>query len=83
MRLAVAATGDAPAEQLSVLWADVEMITDAQAADAALKRAQLGVPFPTIARDLGYTPQEIDAMRTQRRADVLDTTGLDLRDLAS
>ena len=77
-RLATAVVdGTFPATRPRVLWADAETRTVAEAADAALKRAQLGIPFATLMADLGYSPEEIDQLRRQRRAQQLDTINLD------
>jgi hypothetical protein len=46
-------------DQLECVWADAESRTLAAAADAAGKLAQIGVPLPQLAEDLGYSPTEI------------------------
>jgi len=66
------------ADALETIWSDPESRTDAAAADAALKRSQLGVPWSQLMADLGYTPAQVEAMRTQRRQDALDGQGFDL-----
>lgn len=54
-----------------VLWADTERKTDAQLADAAVKKQQAGVPWEQRMVDLGYSPPEIERMRAQRAEDML------------
>lgn len=71
------------ADRLETVWADPESRTDAAAADAALKRSDLGVPWEQLMADLGYTPSQIVAMRTMRRTEALDGQGIDLRQLAA
>jgi hypothetical protein len=44
---------------MEAVWSDPETRTVAQSADAAGKLAQIGIPLPQIAEDLGYSPQEI------------------------
>jgi hypothetical protein len=68
-------------EAMEVVWRDPETRTVAQAADAAVKKAEIGVPFGQLAEDLGYTPTQIERMRQMRRQDTLDTAGLDLEGL--
>jgi hypothetical protein len=65
MRLAAAWQGVDVAEDVSVLWADPERKTDAQLSDAVLKSAQYGVPWEQRMIDRGYTPPQIERMRTQ------------------
>jgi hypothetical protein len=66
------------ARTLEVVWRDPESRTEAMAADAALKRAQLGVPLPTLWADLGYTPAQIAEMQRQRAVDAVTAQGIDL-----
>ncbi len=65
-------------DRLETVWRDPETPTVAQAADAALKKADIGIPFAQLAEDLGYSPQQIEAMRASRRAETLDSLGIDL-----
>lgn len=54
-----------------VIWADPESRTVAELADAAVKKAAAGVPWRQRMVDLGYSPQEIDRMETERMQDLL------------
>jgi hypothetical protein len=79
MRLALAVErGDVPtsAEAMETVWANPEVRNDAQAADAAQKKKDLGVPFRQLAEDLGYSPVQVERMLAERQADGL---GLDAR----
>lgn len=69
------------AESMETVWADPETRTVAQAADAAVKKADLGVPWAQLMEDLGYSPAQIERMRLMRRQDALDGQGLDLDQL--
>jgi hypothetical protein len=68
--------GTFPEIRPRIIWRDPETRTAGQAADAALKRSELGVPFAQLMEDLGYTPEQIAKMRGQRRSDALDRTGV-------
>lgn len=69
------------AESMETVWADPETRTVAQAADAAVKKADLGVPWAQLMEDLGYSPTQVERMRAMRRQDALDGQGLDLEGL--
>lgn len=45
------------------VWRDPEIRSEAQLADAAIKRKELGVPLEQLWEDLGYTPTQIDRFR--------------------
>ena len=64
MALALNASGrsDVTAAQCEVLWQDPEQIPVTQLADAAVKKATVGVPQPVLWRELGYTPEQIAEM---------------------
>ena len=66
------------AARLETVWADPESRTRAMEADAALKMQTLGVPFETLMRQLGFTPSEVAAMRSQRITEAIDRQGVDL-----
>jgi hypothetical protein len=53
------------------LWADPESRTDAEKADAAVKRMAAGVPWSQRMDDLGYTPQQIQRMQGERYSEML------------
>lgn len=74
MRLAFRIIGDterAAAVDAETLWADPERKTDAQLADAAVKKMQAGVPWAQRMRDMQYTPAEITRMRAERADEAL------------
>lgn len=52
-------------------WSDPERKTDAQLADAAVKKQTAGVPWRQVMADLGYTPQQVDRMEAERATDSL------------
>jgi hypothetical protein len=65
-------------DQLETQWRDPATPTVAQKADAAVKLTG-GKPIITIEQaqeDLGYTPQQIEAMRAQFRAEALQAAAL-------
>ncbi len=62
-----------------VQWADAATRSVAQEADAVVKLYQAGLlPAPYALAKLGYPDDEIAAIRTARRADALDTAGVNL-----
>lgn len=67
-----------------VVWADPATRSVAQEADAIVKLHAAGIIPTTIALSrLGYTAADIDAIRVARRAEALDTAGVDLTALTS
>ena len=58
------------------LWADPESRTLGELADAALKKKTAGVTWRQLMMDLGYTPDAIDRMETERVQDALVTATL-------
>lgn len=68
----------AGAERLETVWADPESRTRAMEADAALKLSELGVPWETLMLRLGFTPEQVANMRTQRVAEAIDRQAVDL-----
>lgn len=54
-----------------LMWADPESRSDAELADAGLKKQTIGVPWRQNMEDLGYTPVQIARMRTERAADAM------------
>lgn len=80
-RLVVAAdTGvDPESVDVAVQWADPGTRSIAEEADAVVKLHAAGILPTTFAlAKLGYTDDEIAAIRAARRAEALDTVGLDL-----
>jgi len=53
------------------LWADPESRTLGELADAALKKKTAGVTWRQLMLDLGYTPDAIDRMESERVQDAL------------
>lgn len=71
--------------EVRVKWADPSTRSVAQEADAVTKLYSAGLlPASTALARLGYTADEIEEIRAARRAEALDTAGVDmLRGLAS
>lgn len=73
---------DPLAIDLDVVWGNPETRTPAQAADAAAKLVSVGVPLAIVLEDqMGYTPAQIDRVRTAQRSQALDGAGVDLAGL--
>ena len=84
-RLMVAVrTGLPPhAIELAVQWADPATRSIAQEADAVVKLFSAGLlPASFALRKLGYSDDEVGQIRAARRAEALDTTGMDFGALA-
>ena len=67
IQLAFLSTGDEErARQIigDTIWVDPEARSHAQVVDAAVKQIQIGVPNEILWEKIGYTPQEIERMRT-------------------
>jgi hypothetical protein len=65
-RIALAIAGAEPeALELQVLWRDPAQRSPAQTADAAVKLQAIGVPTEALWEYVGYTPQQVDRMRSQ------------------
>lgn len=80
-RLMVAVRDGRDPEQVEarVQWADAATRSDAQAADATVKLVQAGIlPVSYALAKLGYSDDEIAAIRVARRAEALDTAGINL-----
>lgn len=54
-----------------IIWGSAERKTDAQLADAAVKKQAAGVPWHQLMEDMQYTPQQIQRMETDRATDAL------------
>ena len=75
---------DPAAVHIETQWANPESRTPAQTANAVTKLVQSGILPPSEAlRQLGYTAEDIDRIRSLRRAEALDGFAVDLGDLAS
>lgn len=83
-RLAYAVRTGLPidAAQVRVSWADPATRSLAQEADAVVKLYQTGLlPASYALARLGYSDDEVKAIRSARRAEALDTAGTDLAGL--
>lgn len=56
-----------------IIWSDPERKTDAQLADAAVKKQAAGVPWKQRMEDLHYSPPQIQRMEVDRATDALLT----------
>lgn len=54
---------------IETVWSDAERRNEAKAADAAVKKNTIGVPWRQIMEDLGYTPAQIARMEVERAKD--------------
>jgi hypothetical protein len=61
------------------IWVDPESRSVAQVVDAAVKQKELNVPDEVLWEKIGYSPQEIERMRTVQAQDVLfqDVSGIE------
>ena len=57
-----------------IVWADPERKTDAQLADAAVKKQAAGVPWRQRMEDLHYSPPQVERMEVERATDSLLST---------
>lgn len=62
----------AQARNAEVLWRFPESRSEATLAAAAIARQQAGVPWQMVMEYLGYSPQEIQRMYVQRKADMAE-----------
>lgn len=82
--LAVRDRVDPESLDVAVRWADPSTRSVSQEADAMVKLHQAGIlPTSFVLARLGYAQDEIEQIRTARRAEALDAAGLDLGALAS
>lgn len=83
LMVAVSTGADFYSLDYETIWGSPETRTPAQAADAAVKLKNIGIPLTVILADtLGMTPTQIDRVREAARAEALDSAGIDLRELA-
>lgn len=79
LALAVLDGTDPRAIDVETVWQSPETRTPAQAADAATKLAGIGLPLTFIAETvLGYSPEQVERIRELKRAEALDSAGVDL-----
>ena len=71
MGLAFRWRGETLPVDTEVIWTDSERKTDAQLADASVKKKESGVPWRQRMEDLGYSPPQIDRMESLRMQDAL------------
>lgn len=57
--------------KIEIIWAPVDRKSDAEMADAAVKKASIGVPFRQLLLDLGYSPRKVDQLMSDRAMDQL------------
>lgn len=75
--VAVSTATDPTAVPMRVAWADAATRSVAQEADAVVKLVQAGIlPVSYALAKLGYSDDEITAIRSARRADTLDGIGV-------
>ncbi len=65
-----------PEPTSSVIWADPQFRSRAEMSDAAVKDQAVGVPWEMNMERMGFTPEEIDRMRSMRAADALLTAAV-------
>lgn len=79
LMIATRTGADPLALDVRVEWADASTRSIAQEADAVTKLFAAGLlPASYALKRLGYTEDEVDAIRTARRAEALDSAGTDL-----
>lgn len=82
LMVAVSTGADFYSLDYETIWGTPETRTPAQAADAAVKLKNIGIPLTVILADtLGMTPAQIERVREAARAEALDSAGIDLREL--
>jgi hypothetical protein len=84
IRLAFTFSGDSRGDVIDaeIRWADPEYRTEGELTDAVIKQYQAGlITWDTALGRLGYTPQEIERMRTERMRDTLIRGGANIVDL--
>lgn len=69
MRLAFMLLGEEAAVDAETIWTEPERRNEAAAADAAVKKQSVGVPWRQIMEDLRYSPQQIARMDAERTSD--------------
>lgn len=74
MEFAYAWAGQAMPPDTEVIWRPARRTTDSQLSDAAVKKKAAGVPWRQRMADLGYSPQVITRMETDRATDQLMET---------
>jgi hypothetical protein len=85
LRLSFAVMGDDRANETGAetVWADPEIRTESEHADALVKLSTLNVPDQALWEQWGYSPQEIERFRAMQRAAAMDSTVLGLTALVA
>lgn len=63
--------GEEPSPSSTMIWADPQFRSRAEMADAAVKEQAVGVPWSTLMERLGFGPEDIVRMRSERAADAM------------
>lgn len=67
---------------VETVWESPETRTPSQSADAAVKLKSIGVPLTVLLTEhMGYSPAQVDRVRTAMRTEALDAAGVDLTEL--
>ena len=69
VRLVLAQSDGDPTALVDVLWRDPRTRSESQTLDAAVKLSSLGTPWKTVMGFIGYSPEQIDQMESERMAD--------------
>ena len=72
MRMANDAPAEADAREIDVLWKDPRTRSDSQTLDAAVKLNSIGMPWKAVMEFVGYSPEQIERMETDRMADTFN-----------
>jgi len=70
-RIAGLYLGEEPDPSASMVWSDPQFRSRAEMADAAVKEQAVGVPWNMLMERLGFTPDDIKRMRSERAADAM------------
>lgn len=69
MALGLTAAGTpTEAAECEAIWANPERVQVGVLVDAAVKKSTLGVPLPVLWLELGYTPEQIEAMAAEEQS---------------
>lgn len=68
--------GEEPDPTSTMIWADPQFRSVAEASDAAVKQQAVGVPWADLMALLGFGPTDIERMRSERAADAMLTAAV-------